>query len=115
MRAIYVQTYKPTWIRNIARGEGVSITTAQNCNQISSCSATPTPLCPLVQSCGNGNVSPQQVSTACLLTQLSQLLCLHAKSSSRLALQTPTTSSFWAFLLAARHASLTPTEDSLLS
>merc|ERR1712130_575825 len=57
-------TYKPTWIRNIAKNETVTITSAQNCNQISSCSAPSTPICPYVTTCGNGSVVSQKNATS---------------------------------------------------
>ena len=61
MMTVSVQGYTPTYLRNIAKGEKVTITTSQDCSQISSCSQAPTPICPFVSTCSNGAIVQQEV------------------------------------------------------
>ena len=58
-----VQGRSPTWIRNVARGDKVVITTSEDCNAITSCTEAPTPICPYIKVCPNGETATQQVRT----------------------------------------------------
>ncbi|KAK9815192.1 hypothetical protein WJX73_010478 [Symbiochloris irregularis] len=58
---------RPTWIRNIALGQQPTIISDQNCNQVTSCSERPSPICPYISTCPNGNVVQQEaVNTTCV-------------------------------------------------
>ena len=56
-----VQDHRPTWIRNVARGQMPTITTAQNCNAVTSCTEAPTPICPYIKVCPDGTSADQLV------------------------------------------------------
>lgn len=63
---------RPTWIRNVARGDKPTITTAQNCNAITSCTQQPTPICPYVRACPDGSIAQQvAANTTCVYSSCS--------------------------------------------
>lgn len=62
-----MQNYNSTWIRNIATGQNVTIAGADLCGEVSSCSASPKPICPYAKACSTGPAALQQVKIRSLL------------------------------------------------